>query len=311
MENKTLRNEERLRTNEPALERFSDFAANFQENESAESKCPVCGAVNDPGSLFCEHCGSRLRHMTCPKCGAPMDEQADYCEQCHQYVDAEHCSFCHAQIGPDDVFCPECGASLSGIECPVCHTVGRFGFCEACGSPLTDSARKLYKETWRDTELAEKVTQLTEELEKLWMTMPVTSEQQVEKRKKVRELEQRVKSLIAQELAKKDGAPEPSSLAEDSQPQANDSYLTEEDLKAKIEATQHELQQMLDSMATAAQPNSAYARNVAMARKPRVSRLAWRCNYKQALHGSPMGCACPQHGGTWVVLGSRMTTELD
>lgn len=280
---------------------------------SSQLICPSCGAINESGSLFCEHCGARLREEKCPFCGAPMAPQSDYCERCHRYVDSEHCSFCHALVGKDDAFCPECGASLSGIECPVCHTKGVFGFCEACGTPLTDSARQALKEAWQDETVAKRVEQLGEELENLWLTVPVGNEQQRAKRMAVAALSKRVKELLDKELnrteesasaAGEGGATESTA---DVEPEA---LLTEEELQRKIEETKTILQHILDTMATPPQANPALARNTAMARKPRVSRMAWKCNYKQALHSSPLGCACPQHGGKWIVMdGGRIVDD--
>jgi hypothetical protein len=56
-------------------------------------------------------------------------------------------------------------------------------------------------------------------------------------------------------------------------------------------------------MATPPMPSPAKVRNFAMAQKPVGVRLGWQCNYKHALHSSPCGCAKPQLGGKWVILG--------
>lgn len=275
--------------------------------------CPNCGAINESTSLYCEQCGAHLRDFRCPFCGAPMDEQTDYCERCHQYIDREHCSFCHARVSEGDLFCPECGSSLSGIECPVCHTIGKFGFCEACGTPLTDSARLALREAWQDEVLVERVRSLEEELEKLWLVRPVTNDQQREKQEAVMSLASRVKDLIRQErlkAAQQGGTPAPASV-EEPEPEPAVCVMTEQDLQRKIHETQQALQEILNSMATQEDINPAHARNTAMARKPKVSRLAWKCNYKQALHTSPLGCACPQHGGKWVVMDGKSVVEDD
>ena len=39
-----------------------------------------------------------------------------------------------------------------------------------------------------------------------------------------------------------------------------------------------------------------------MATKPAGIRLAWICNYKNAMHSSPCGCAKPHLGGKWIIL---------
>lgn len=272
--------------------------------------CHNCGAPNEPGAVYCEQCGALLQDLHCPICGAPLDESVDYCERCHHYIDKNHCSFCHALVSPEDTFCPECGASLSGIECPVCHTLGHFGFCEACGTPLTDSARQTLQEEWADSALKERIHELEKELERLWLVKPVTSDMQKEKVQAVANLEMRVKELIAKELQKASAetgtpAPAPASPA----PQVE--VVTEEELQHKLEDTRQTLQALLDSMETTPHQNPAHARNVAMARKPHVSRLAWKCNYKHALHTSPLGCACPQRGGKWVILDGNSVVKDD
>ena len=70
------------------------------------------------------------------------------------------------------------------------------------------------------------------------------------------------------------------------------------------------LSAILDKLAVPACPSPAKARNFAMASKPVGVRLAWVCNYKHAMHSSPCGCAKPQMGGKWVVLGSNSNVEI-
>ncbi len=312
MENKPLSEKERMMEKELEKAGMPLLRAEAEPAFASLSQmiCPSCGSVNDSNALFCEQCGARLRDEKCPFCGAPLESHSDYCERCHRYVDTEHCSFCHALVGEEDAFCPECGASLSGMECPVCHTVGRFGFCSACGTPLTDSARLALKEAWQDEALVQEVTKLEQELEHLWMTTPIGNEQQRAKRLAIADLNQRVKDLLAMEHNRADGdihtAEMPVAPSVTTEPEQ---LMTEEELQQKIDETKAALQQILDSMATPAQTNPAFARNTAMARKPHVSRLAWKCNYKQALHSSPLGCACPQHGGKWVVLDGRIVDD--
>lgn len=264
-------------------------------------KCPKCGAGNEPEAMFCEQCGARLRERLCPHCGEPLDERADYCEQCHTYVDTEHCPFCYGSLSEQDTFCPQCGASLSGIECPVCHTVGRFGFCASCGSPLTDRARQDLQEAWENFPYKERMVKLEEELEHLWMVRPARSESQRASMEHVQQLCRRVKELMAQEgnVSYESQKPEEEAVP---------ALMDEQELRKLILEKQEALQALLDSMEMAPQENSAAARNYAMARKPHVSRLAWKCNYKHAFHTSPLGCACPKMGGKWIVMDDK--TEL-
>ena len=67
---------------------------------------------------------------------------------------------------------------------------------------------------------------------------------------------------------------------------------------------------LFEKMATPHQPSPAKARNYAMAQKPAGIRMAWLCNYKHAMHSSPWGCAKPQLGGKWVVLGKNSSAEI-
>lgn len=257
--------------------------------------CPKCGAVNESDSMFCEHCGSKLQDSLCPNCGALMPDNVDYCEKCNTYIDDLHCSFCHADLRAEEEYCPECGAPRSGIECPVCHTIGHFGFCEMCGSPLTDSARSVQKSVWEKNPSADDIRQLEDELERLWLIRPVTTDRQREVIKSVQQLCDRVKQLMAQEgqnpYAQKEGSGKQEEMA----------CIEENELKNMILEKQQALQNLLDQMKTSQVENPATARNYAMAGKPHVSRLAWKCNYKHALHLSPLACACPQMGGKWVV----------
>lgn len=279
------------------------ISADTAEQSLSSGVCSVCGATNDPDALFCEHCGARLRELLCPKCGAPLSEDADYCERCHTYVNTDHCPFCNGLVDDHDTFCPSCGSPLSGIECPVCHSLGHFGFCGSCGTPLTDSARLELQMAWEDQPYAEKVHQLEEELEKLWLTRPVESEQQQADIERVRMLCQRVKELMAQEGE--------NTYQVEGEPGNGPVPMSESELKQKILNKQEALQVLLDTMAMPPQENSALARNYAMARKPHISRLAWKCNYKHALHTSPLGCACPKMGGKWVITDGRTEIQDD
>jgi hypothetical protein len=47
-----------------------------------------------------------------------------------------------------------------------------------------------------------------------------------------------------------------------------------------------------------------------MACRPQGVRLAWECNFKHALHSSPCGCAKPQLGGKWIILGKDIKKEI-
>ncbi len=48
--------------------------------------CPKCGHINNPGSRFCDQCGTALTKV-CPKCGAENDPTNVYCAKCGQRLD--------------------------------------------------------------------------------------------------------------------------------------------------------------------------------------------------------------------------------
>lgn len=48
--------------------------------------CPKCGHINNPGSRFCDQCGTALTKL-CPKCGAENDPSDAFCSKCGQRLD--------------------------------------------------------------------------------------------------------------------------------------------------------------------------------------------------------------------------------
>jgi hypothetical protein len=89
-----------------------------------------------------------------------------------------------------------------------------------------------------------------------------------------------------------------------------DSLVEKKDLDAQKEARLKRLAEILEQMAQKPEPKPAKVRNYAMACKPQGVRLAWECNFKHALHSSPCGCAKPQLGGKWVILGKNSRKEI-
>ena len=79
--------------------------------------------------------------------------------------------------------------------------------------------------------------------------------------------------------------------------------MTKDELEEKKAEKIRVLSAILDKLAVPPSASPAKARNYAMASKPVGVRLAWVCNFKHALHSSPCGCAKPQMGGKWVILG--------
>ena len=275
--------------------------AKKQEQAKADNGniCPKCGTVNDPAALFCENCGASLRSNTCPKCGKEIEAGVDYCEHCRSYIDEQHCSFCGGVMAAADSFCTTCGCQRGGVVCPVCHTVSKFSFCERCAQPLTDSARRELQRAW-DVPFAQELRQLEVELEQLMMTAPLAGYDDRKRQRRAEDIRRRVLDILDTDNAKlspavREPMPERPSVAE---------------YNNRLAECRKALQGMLDSMAMQPQPSGAVARNVAMARRPRMSRLGWRCNWKNALHLSPLNCACPQQGGRWVVLDEHNEKEL-
>lgn len=265
------------------------------------SVCPVCGTANDIQATFCEHCGSPLHENQCPFCGTKVDPEADFCEHCQNYISSDRCSFCGAPMSYSDEFCQECGSPRKGIVCPTCHSLSLFGFCAHCGTPLTDRAVKEQQAAWHE-DFAQQVRTLEREIEELWRTKPVGSKLERARRDRIEELRRRVFKLLSE-----DGDASYSDIPVERE-QGNVPSIDE--LRNQTEQKRKILQELLDRMATTPTTNPAQARNTAMARKPHISRLAWRCNYRDALHPSPLACACPQKGGRWIVLSGKEEQQL-
>jgi len=261
--------------------------------------CPQCGATNQEGATFCESCGALLRTETCPNCGSAIDAEADFCEVCHHYIRHDVCSFCGARLSQQDAFCPECGSPRGGIICPTCHTLNDFAFCKQCGMPLTDDARQLTAELKSHPEY-QQLMQLAREYNELNMQLPYSSEEDQQRQQECLELRDRVLRLLAQD----EGDTEPD-IPEPKQQRMTKAKLDDEK-KSKLD----KIADLLDRMAVPPHQSPAHVRNYAMAQKPAGVRLAWVCNWKHAMHSSPCGCAKPQLGGKWVVLGHNSNQEI-
>lgn len=261
--------------------------------------CPHCGTVNEPEAMFCASCGKPLRMGTCPNCGSEIDPEADFCEVCHHYIKNDVCSFCGAYIGANDAFCPECGNPRGGIICPTCKTLNDFSFCKQCGTPLTEEAKALALELKKQPEYQELV-RAARELEELNLQFPFTSERDIVRSQMNDKLRERVLMLLAQDRG----------VANPVIPTKETKRLKKEELTKLKQDKIQEITALLDKMAMPPQPSPAKARNYAMAQKPVGARLAWICNFKHAMHSSPCGCAKPQMGGKWVILGKNSKQEI-
>jgi hypothetical protein len=199
----------------------------------------------------------------------------------------------------EEQFCPQCGSPRGGVICPTCHTLNDFAFCKQCGTPLTDEARALVakiRETPEYKELKAEVRQLME----LQAELPYRSERDVIRERMNFELRERVLLL----LAKDEGVAAPVI------PKPLHKRMSADELSEKKEKVTQRITELLNKMAIPPQPSPAKARNYAMAQKPVGARLAWVCNFKHATHSSPCGCAKPQLGGKWVILGKNQNVKI-
>lgn len=270
----------------------------YQFNTAGSIKCPKCGTVNDSDALFCASCGAPLGVVSCPNCGADLDPNADFCETCHHYIRTDICSFCGAHLSGQEAFCPECGSPRGGIVCPVCHTLNDFSFCKQCGTALTEEARQLLAELQMTPEYKQ-MQSLAKELQSLEMQLPYSNEKDQVKEMLNQKLRERVLTLLAQDKGVTTPVVEKPSKR-----------VPKAELDAKKADCVNRLTELLEKMAQTPQPQPAKVRNYAMACKPQGVRLAWECNFKHALHSSPCGCAKPQMGGKWIILGKNSKQEI-
>ena len=270
-----------------------------QQQQAAGKACPYCGAINEPEAMFCAQCGQPINKMACPHCGAEMDPDADFCEVCHHYIRKDVCSYCGARLSGNEAYCPECGSPRGGIVCPTCHSLNDFAFCKKCGTALTEEARMLVKELQHNPDYQELV-EIVQDFSKLENALPYNSERDILREQANNKLRERVLTL----LAKDEGVENPVI------PKPETKRMTKEELEEQKAVKIKMLSAILDKLAVPAGPSPAKARNYAMASKPVGVRLAWVCNYKHAMHSSPCGCAKPQMGGKWVVLGKNSNAEI-
>ena len=266
--------------------------------KGAELRCNIIPAVS-----WCDECKSEyatVQHgRTCPNCGSELDADSDFCEICRHYIRHDVCSFCGAKLSDSDGYCPECGSPHGGIVCPTCHTLNDFSFCKQCGQPLTEEARQLLVKVRESPEYRE-LAALAQEFNDLQMELPCETERDKLRDEASRMLRERVLKLLAEDMGN-------SSPVIPAPPRQR---MSKEELEEKKKRKMEQLTELLDRMAIPQSPSPVKARNYAMAQKPIGVRLAWQCNYKHALHSSPCGCAKPQLGGKWVILGKNTKKEI-
>ena len=292
---------QQLQHQELAMEKPSERQSQqrMQARAAAGVQCPYCGTMNEPEAVFCASCGKPIGVVKCPNCGAEIDPDADFCETCHHYIRQDICSFCGAHLTGKEAFCPECGSPRGGIVCPTCHTLNDFSFCKHCGTPLTEEAKLLLKELQRTPEYRE-MEQLAQELQQMDMVIPISSERDKVRFQVNSKLRERVLTLLARDRG----------VVNPVIPDRGGAPVDKKVLDAKKHERLEQLAALLEKMAQKPQPQPAKVRNYAMACKPQGVRLAWECNFKHALHSSPCGCAKPQLGGKWIILGKNSRKEI-
>ena len=274
-------------------------AQQMQANMASGISCPYCGTINEPESKYCASCGALLQMDNCPNCGSEIDPEADFCEVCHHYIRPGVCSFCGAAFDENSPYCPECGSPRGGIVCPTCHTLNDFAFCKQCGQPLTAQAKDVLNELRLMPEYRELV-QLSKEYDELQMQIPCSTDEELKQYETSQKIRERVLMLLAQDK----GVENPEV------PKPKETRKRRDELDDDKRQILEKLAMILDRMAIPQQPSPAKVRNYAMAQKPMGIKLAWMCNYKHALHSSPCGCAKPQMGGKWVILGHNSNQEI-
>ena len=296
---RTSRGAEALYRERSAQQPQYQYQQAVQMNAANGVQWPHCGAINEPDAIFCASCGNAIGNATCPNCGAEIDAEADFCETCRHYIRKDICSFCGAYLNGSEAYCPECGSPRGGIVCPVCHTLNDFSFCKQCGTALTEEARQLREKVLEMPEY-QQMQKLADEIQKLEMQIPYTTEADKERDRKSQELRQRVLMLLAQDRG----------LDRVDANLSDHKVMSREEYDRKKQERMDMLSRLLDQMAQAPQSKPAQVRNYAMACKPQGVRLAWECNFKHALHSSPCGCAKPQLGGKWIILGKGTRKEI-
>lgn len=261
--------------------------------------CPFCGAENDAEAMFCAQCGQPVSKTVCPHCGAEIDPDADFCEACHHYIRKDICSYCGSSLSGNEAYCPECGCPRGGMVCPTCHTLNEFAFCKKCGTALTEEARQLERHLQRNPDYQE-LLRAVNDFESLENALPYHSERDIVRDQMNARLRERVLTLLAKDAGVENPVISP----------LRSKRMSAEELEKRKADKVRTLSAILDRLAIQPGLSPVKARNYAMASKPIGVRLAWVCNYKHAMHSSPCGCAKPQLGGKWVVLGRTSREEI-
>jgi rRNA maturation endonuclease Nob1 len=95
----------------------------------ANSACPRCNEIVNPGAAFCNHCGSSLRPQATSSTAQPT---------------TIHCPACQAEVPANNAFCTSCGHNMhapAATASPFCTNCGYQNtpgvhFCASCGGQL-------------------------------------------------------------------------------------------------------------------------------------------------------------------------------
>ena len=164
--------------------------------------------------------------------------------------------------------------------------------------PLTEQARELLQRVRQMPEYKE-LMQIAQEYDELQMQLPYETSMDKDRDNDLQDLRKRVLTLLAQDKGQ----------TIDVMPTKRQ-RVTKEELAESKNRKLDLLADLLNRLAIPEDPSPATVRNFAMAQKPVGVRLAWKCNYKSALHSSPCGCAKPQMGGKWVILGHNSKQDI-
>ena len=85
-----------------------------ERKDTAQVKCPACGATNGAGTKFCSSCGKKLVNV-CQNCGTEFQADKKYCPNCGASISFKKtvkCRNCGAVIEPGKKFCGECGTPV-------------------------------------------------------------------------------------------------------------------------------------------------------------------------------------------------------
>lgn len=91
------------------------------QNVSPGGICPNCSSMVPQNSLFCPHCGTRMKLQTnnvCAKCGNEVPVGSKFCPSCGApFVPKQQeifCTNCGAKNEPNAKFCSTCGSKIGG-----------------------------------------------------------------------------------------------------------------------------------------------------------------------------------------------------